>query len=959
MSGKSSAKVYDYRLSVDYALCYGPVDSVNQVWIKDKPIWCGEASTRTDIGIDLPELFGGDDAEGGVEGVVEVYLGTEDQVSSDQLARRFGRTALTMPGYRGICHLFFRGYGTIAASDDEIITAGGTVPDDDGVFALISSTLRNLRSKAKNLGFKWTTNNPYFPEVKANVTRTPDVLGDGLNRIWIYGEPTENPDAYDWSGVAGGGGVYVNTHGLNFDQNGEATDTPTLRYVANGLATFEYRYRVRCVYNGTLGTTPYAPAMCTYGLQVFQLDADGGFLSIPAGGLTSYSVMTDGIVDITLNGPIHPKCKVIRFTAMHAPLDVITSTVQIGQGTIGKEIYVTGGIHCLVDGTLGPLPDANPAHIMYEVMTSGDFGMEEDTSLMDLTEFLNVSATLYAERFGLSLMWTQQTEIKAFLLEILNHIQGFLFQNPNTGLWMPRLLRKDPDAELSPVLDPSNCVLKNPKRIHWDSTKNEIIVTWTDPATEEEATVSQQALANIQVRGGGINSETRNYYGVRNEILAQKLADRDVAKESYPLWTGQIEMMRTATLPVPGDRFVLNWPEDGIFGMVVVVMKPAYGKPGDRSITLDVTEDIFAIDAVRYRDPQGSEWDNDVKPTTPLDAVLVMGAPGPVYYRNGYSPDTFDDNYPDVGINIFGTADTYTLLDVNLQTYTTSAAGTSEQESIKTLAPALSLLLDTGTDGVVIFPAESETIVPGEIFAFADDGTLAAGDMFVLGGSELYHEIIMLKADTGAGWTVARGIYDTIPREWVSPVRLWQYSPDAAHADPTTRSVGESCTYKLTPRGFGGSSTVELSTDVLHPASARPYMPFRPANVSLDGHTFSQYISNGFPGASVTASWSTRNRMVEDGIAALWDGGTVTPESGQTVALLILDELGQDWNRISGITGSSYTLTEADFVGISLGSVKFIAEMDGFDSLMGAEVQFDFRTYGYGNNYGYIYGGKT
>lgn len=107
--GKSTVQVYDFLMSVDYGLCIGPVDALNQVWIKDKPIFCGGGYGRCDIEIDLPNLFGGDDAEGGVRGILEFYPGTETQTASAQLASRWGLESGSAPGYRGLAHIFLRG----------------------------------------------------------------------------------------------------------------------------------------------------------------------------------------------------------------------------------------------------------------------------------------------------------------------------------------------------------------------------------------------------------------------------------------------------------------------------------------------------------------------------------------------------------------------------------------------------------------------------------------------------------------------------------------------------------------------------------------------------------------------------------------------------------------------------------------------------------------------------------
>lgn len=133
--GGGDIKVYDMLMSLNYGLCHGPV-CINAIYVKDKPIWCGHLCEEDTIEVRLPELFGGDQGEGGPVGSIDFQIGTFDQVMLWELAKRLGVDQFDAPGYRGVAHLLFRG-------DSE---SGGQ-------------------------GFRWTTNNPYTPETKVSVTR--------------------------------------------------------------------------------------------------------------------------------------------------------------------------------------------------------------------------------------------------------------------------------------------------------------------------------------------------------------------------------------------------------------------------------------------------------------------------------------------------------------------------------------------------------------------------------------------------------------------------------------------------------------------------------------------------------------------------------------------------------------------------------------------------------------------
>ena len=59
--------VTDYLYSLHMSICQGPVDSINKIVIDNKTVWCGIEDARANIKISLPDLFGGDEKEGGEE----------------------------------------------------------------------------------------------------------------------------------------------------------------------------------------------------------------------------------------------------------------------------------------------------------------------------------------------------------------------------------------------------------------------------------------------------------------------------------------------------------------------------------------------------------------------------------------------------------------------------------------------------------------------------------------------------------------------------------------------------------------------------------------------------------------------------------------------------------------------------------------------------------------------------
>lgn len=97
-SSKKQTVGYQYSLGIHMALCHGPVDKLEKIDIADKTAWEGE-STGGEVTINKPELFGGEEREGGVSGNVDMEFGQANQGQNGYLVSRLGSL---VPSYRGV-----------------------------------------------------------------------------------------------------------------------------------------------------------------------------------------------------------------------------------------------------------------------------------------------------------------------------------------------------------------------------------------------------------------------------------------------------------------------------------------------------------------------------------------------------------------------------------------------------------------------------------------------------------------------------------------------------------------------------------------------------------------------------------------------------------------------------------------------------------------------------------------
>jgi len=922
--GKSGGSVYDILLSIDYGICHGPVDRLNRIRVKEERVYCGDESTRVDIPVNQPELFGGDSAEGGVVGTIEFYPGDFSQVASDQLATRAERTVSSMPGYKGLCHAFFRGNG----------------------------------SAGSGIGFRWQTNNPYMPGTDFSVSRMPQLPGSGYAEIW---PPTEVDDdgnfVSDIPAILGNVNHSV-VYSLEYDNQTSyfGFDLIQQGFSANNL-DFDGAVEFGKVFI-EMRTQGYIGDNLAVGFWAYQIEnASGANVHADSGGVASEDYTTvEGneyvyhmeFPSVTNNpgsfGPDDPRFFEIFYTFFIGTATTATVSYSIKQ----KEVLPG---HCDPEDTLGPLPDANPAHIIYEILTNADWGKGEDPANIDESTFVAAAQTLHGEWFGLSFEWSRQTKIEDFISEVLDHIQAMLFVDPETGKWTLKLLRDDYSTAGMREINPGNATIENAKRTSWGNTINEIIVAYTDPENEKDATVSVQDLAAVSIQGG-IVSEKRAYRGVRNEFLAKKIADRDVRQSSFPKFAATIYVDRAEWNIRPGDVRPFSWPEDGIGSMIIRIMSVDYGGISDRRIKLEVMEDFFALDQTTFVEPQKPEWQNPNSLPQPLSAQVRMGVPMPLLLRNGRTVSEVDALDPEMFVMFAGTHDSVYVTDIEAHTSIPDGAGGTKTGAVTVFSPSR-----TGFLPAALVPEATSTL-PGSLIEAVTLGQAAVGFLLLLGEVEATHEFLVLWSyDSNADeWTVARGVYDTLPLDWPSGQRLWPAPLGQTRADPTPRPEGNGIIYRLLPRMSGGRLDYAEASDSPITPSGRPFRPFRPADCQIESNGFGKIDLDSVP-ATVNVSWANRNRTTEDQQARLWTDGNVTPESGQTTTLEIVDYNGVVQHTASGLTGTSHAFSQGDFASAPLGTIRFVAVNSGGDrSLFNAEREFDFVKPGYGNGYGFTYG---
>src|SRR5690606_118173 len=97
---------YHYEYIFQFGLCRGMLDSVLAIRAGDKEVWSGQLTSSGIVSVNKPNLWGGEDAEGGIVGDFEFAFGNPDQAPSSYLA---ANVAPQQSAYRWRPYVTFRG----------------------------------------------------------------------------------------------------------------------------------------------------------------------------------------------------------------------------------------------------------------------------------------------------------------------------------------------------------------------------------------------------------------------------------------------------------------------------------------------------------------------------------------------------------------------------------------------------------------------------------------------------------------------------------------------------------------------------------------------------------------------------------------------------------------------------------------------------------------------------------
>jgi hypothetical protein len=592
--------------------------------------------------------------------------------------------------------------------------------------------------------------------------------------------------------------------------------------------------------------------------------------------------------------------------------------------------------------------DANPAEVLYEILTNTQWGMSLPVGKIDLGSFQAVAQTLYNEGNGFSYIFNDGQSIESMLNMVLQQIDGLIYIHYSTGKYTLKLARKDYDVNTLTTLDENNSNLIEYSNGSYDETTNEVRVEFTSRVKSFKPDIAfAQDLANYQIQNASVPTEIQ-YKGVSNASTATNLAMRDLRALTIHPAKCKIEVDRTAGSFMPGQCFKLAWSKLGIVSRIMRVLAVDYGSYSRGTITIDAISDLYALGSNVYAAPGDTGWSNPISDAVPVAFAVTDEQP---YWfaqdgQNRLWTIASGSNGSQLDYDTFVSTDggaNYTAKDEHTYFAPTGTLVQDYESSTGYVDTSNTLKVNAGSEMIRLLPYMTADIENGANL-FRIDNEILAFDSYTDNGDGTYtfHNV----------W---RGLLDTVPVKHLTGARVWFCSYGQSIPEDTFTN-GQSINIKHVTYAPSGQLALDSAAAYSLTFNNRALKPYPPGDVKINSASWPVYITG-----DCSSSWVHRDRLSQPKVTKQ-DASSVGPEVGTTYTLRFYGETGSLLRTVSGLTSTSYIYTTAQEITDSGAlnrpneklKVTIASVVSGRESL---QVQIrEFEQHGYGMFYGDSYG---
>lgn len=903
--GGSSKRVtvgYDYYMDAHAVVQSNGADKVSEIIYGERTAWSGNVTQNQDIYINNPNLFGGRNREGGVQGAVSIMFGRADQARNPYLEAYQG----PCPAYRGVLSLVFKRF----------------------MWSSMNPYFKSIWVRSTNIFRGWKNDTPWYPE-KATIKRTKGIPATYTIRVQWAGEDYNAPQSVAYT--------------LQYRLVG---DTDWLD-VASGTFTGGRFPNV-----GAPGNKMYGPTVSNtglLGLSGVNVPASPSMGSVALGG--SLHTFNQGEPGSARNGSRNHAITLLHEAYEWQIVKTAGSRQErtaIGFGGLGGTITTLTGLEyggtVVVAEVVESIPlhqDMNPAHVLYRLFTADQWRIRWPVDKIDDDQWRETADKLFAENFGLSYEFSFSSATEDHIQEVIDTIGAYTLLNPVTGLLELHLIRDDYDVDDLVELDESNFRVEEYDGALFGDLPNTVIIEYRDD-NENPKTVTWGSEAAIRSQGGSVVRQ-KTYRGVHSPRIALQLAQRDVKATASLL--RKITGVADRRLWAHTEGMVVAVTDDEL-GFTKAPFRIASINKGDylnNEIRVELIEDVFGLaDTVYDLDPDITPPYNITLPQ-PVAYSLAFELP---YWVVFFSSTEADRAALPLG---YGFAGFLTTRNSNgAYSYSYDVLMSQDGETYQTLeqngdyAPTgfLSANIEHLTDSITV-TNRTDFIVAN----LEENPSILAllGDEWV--SVEAFND------GTGA-LTIRRGCLDSVPKKHPAGTRFMVLQSSAAN-DPTTRLVGDEVYYKPIPVSVGQSLNEEDALPLSLEFNRRAERPYPPGKFRINGANYPLTIS----GSPIEVTWAHRDREAQTIYLVDSTEDSIGPEPGTTYTIRLYSAASLV-ATYAGLTGTSWSYTPEDQIehgAIQELTITLASVRDGLESWQRHEHTIT-RT-GYGFNYGQFYGG--
>lgn len=832
------------------------------------------------IVVDKVNLFGGDAREGGIQGEIDIMMGGPGQGANDYLTDRLGRA---VPGYRGIVSLVLRQvYMGInpylkpwAIRLTRILSAeGGAEQWYPSKAQIVTEASISDAAIYFALDASGSMSGTRMATLKAAVATLIEEISRGVD--------PERPN--DMRIVLFSDSVVAVTEAQNMvDANYAALEAWVLARsnTTSGGTDFGVAFEsMAAFFNGSTRSR---------NIVIFVTDGD-----------PSPPESLDEAKEIIANSPA------ADIFGFNIALTDTSATEQVDNTPLdGVPVVPPGDSTSLVSSlraAFGNGPDMNPAHIIRECLTNGEWGLGHSELEMG-DSFEDCADTLYSEGFGLSFIWQEDGSIEDFILTVLSHIDASLYIDRRTGLWELKLIRADYSVDAVPIFDETNVVdWGRLGRRQPSDLINSITVRFTSAQTEATAAVSVTDTARVQ-QVGEVVQATRDFPGIRYQNLAVRVAERELRALSAPILSGEIVVNRDGADLNVGDVIRIQSPRRNL-DAIMRVTEVGHGDGRSNGISLKLTEDVFGLGAVALSGGKTRPAVSLVQEPKAMTRRMVEEAPYWLLVRE-LGHDEADDLLtadPTAG-GLVALGERPSADASSAQLWADPGTGAAQDVSVAFAPSALLSAAATAN------PEEVELAVSG----WTDIEEVSVGSLAWLGG-----ELVRIDGVDEDSITIGRGCLDTVPLAHAAGTPLVCFDETAILAQTQFAATEEVDVRLLTETGRGVLVFAKAPVDTVT-FDQRGLRPLPPGNFRVDGVFAGPWAPLAWDPDGMTFTWAHRDRstqtsaVIEDHLAA-----SIGPEAGTTYslrayALAVDGSLLETLYVATGISGTTSTVDEGDF----------------------------------------------